>query len=171
MQDLQEEKLDPSLIEAEGTCGRPGCICALPLGERFVLWALRQWQCELHRWEHDQGQPVRDSLLRRGFQMAGLLEALPDFAMAMDVLLFGAVRTLHFHAPPCSTMSEDEKTVVALCALAQGDFDAALVASLDAMMVPGALSAVAAVRLKAFAHALAGAGVRVGLPKVGGPLN
>ena len=44
--------------EQASRCGRPGCICGLPLGERFVLWALR-------RWHHDHALPTtEDSPLR-----------------------------------------------------------------------------------------------------------
>jgi len=57
----------------------------LPVSERFVLWALRQWQ-------QDRALPAEGSILHRGFKMAGLLEVLPDFAIAMDAFLFGARR-------------------------------------------------------------------------------
>src|SRR5438445_171249 len=67
--------------------------------------------------------------------------------------LFGLV------SPTCSKVSSDEATLVALCGLAQGDYDGPLLASLDVMMAPTA-SRVAAVRLKAFAVALATAGLR-----------
>jgi hypothetical protein len=50
-----------------------------------------------------------------------------------------------------------------LCGLAQGDFDGPLAASLDLMMAPTA-SRVAAIRLKMFAMALAGAGLRLAPP-------
>jgi hypothetical protein len=64
-------------------CGRVGCACGLPVSERFVLWALRQWH-------EDRALPSDGSILHRGFKMAGLLEVLPDFAIAMDAFLFGA---------------------------------------------------------------------------------
>ena len=99
-------------------------MCNLPLGERFVLWALRQWR-------HDQALPTEGSPLHRGFQMAGLLAALPDFAIAMDAFLFGARRAMEIHLPTCSKVSRDEATVVALCGLAQGDLDGPMLASLD----------------------------------------
>ena len=134
-------------------CGKPGCACSLPIGERFVLWALRQWQ-------QDRALPKQGSPLHQGFQMAGLLEVLPDFAIAMDAFLFGARRALEIHLPTCAKVSADEATLVALCGLAQGDYDAPLLASLDLMMAPTA-SRVAAVRLKAFALALASAGLRL----------
>jgi hypothetical protein len=141
---------------ARPACGRPGCACGLPLGERFVLWALRQWH-------HDRSLPAEGSPLHRGFKMAGLLEVLPDFAIAMDAFLFGARRAIEIHLPACSTVTRDEATLVALCGLAQGDFDTPLHASLDILMAPTA-SRVAAVRLKAFAMALAGAGLRLAPP-------
>ena len=137
-------------------CGRPGCACGLPIGERFVLWALRQWH-------HDRSLPTEGSPLHQGFKMAGLIEVLPDFAIAMDAFLFGARRAMEIHRPTCSSVSRDEATLVALCGLAQGDFDGPLMASLDVMMAPTA-SRVAAIRLKAFAVALGSAGLKLGPP-------
>jgi hypothetical protein len=134
-------------------CGRPGCACALPISERFVLWALRQWQ-------HDRALPTQDSPLHRGFKCAGVLEALPDFAIAMDAFLFGARRALEIHLPTMSEVSQDEAILVALCGLAQSDHDGPMMASLDGLMAPTA-SRVAGIRLKAFAVALAQAGLRL----------
>jgi hypothetical protein len=147
------------------TCGRPGCACSLPIGERFVLWALRQWQVE-------RALPREGSTLHGGFQAAGLLEALPDFAIAMDAFFFGARRSLEIHLPTCSAVSRDEATLVALCALARVECDGPLAASLDVLMVPTA-SRVATSRLKIFAEALARAGLRLApLPgDAGGRLN
>ena len=117
------------------------------------MWALRQWQ-------QDRALPREGSILHRGFKIAGVLEVLPDFAIAMDAFLFGARRAMEIHRPTCSGVSRDEAVLVALCGLAQGNFDGPLLASLDALMAPTA-SRVAAVRLKAFAVALGGAGLRL----------
>jgi hypothetical protein len=125
----------------------------MPIGDRFVLWAVRQWQQE-------QSLPCEGSILHRGFKLAGLLEVLPDFAIAMDALLFGARRAMEIHQPTCSAVSRDEATLLALCGLAQADYDRPLMASLDVMMAPTA-SRVAGIRLKAFAVALASAGLRL----------
>ena len=146
-------------------CGRPGCPCGLPVSERFVLWALRQWQ-------HDRALPQEGSTLHQGFKVAGVLGVLPDFAIAMDAFLFGARRAMEIHQPDCSCVSRDEATLVALCGLAQGALDGPLLASLDRMMAPTA-SRVAAVRLKTFAVALADAGLRLTPPAgdAGGRLN
>ena len=89
-----------------------------------MLWALRQWH-------QDRALPAEGSILRQGFKTAGLLSALPDFAIAMDAFLFGARRAIEIHQPTCASVSRDEATVVALCGLAQGDFDGPLLASLD----------------------------------------
>jgi len=146
MESSSEQRLSLAQSNAKpGCCGRPGCACGLPIGERFVLWALRQWQ-------QDRALPSEGSTLHRGFQMAGLLEALPDFAIAMDAFLFGARRAMEIHLPTCSTVSSDEATLVALCGLAQDDYDGPLLASLDVMMAPTA-SRVAAVA-SAMANAL-----------------
>ncbi|CAN5921395.1 hypothetical protein BH11PSE3_BH11PSE3_02820 [soil metagenome] len=99
--------------------------------------------------------------MHQGFKMAGVLDALPDFAIAMDAFLFGARRAIEIHQPSCSSVSRDEATLVALCGLAQGDYDGPLLASLDIMMAPTA-SRVAAIRLKTFAVTLGCAGLRLG---------
>lgn len=148
-----EQRLSAPRKRPRQGCGRVGCACALPTSERFVLWALRQWQ-------QDRALPYEGSTLHRGFKVAGLLEALPDFAIAMDAVLFGTRRAMQIHVPACSSVSHDEATLVALCCLAQADFDGPLAASLDLMMAPTA-SRVANVRLKAFAVALASAGLRL----------
>jgi len=142
-----------TLARAPTGCGRPGCACGLPIGERFVLWALRQWQ-------EDGTLPTEGSALHRGFKMAGLLEALPDFAIAMDAFFFGARRAFRVHRPSCCAVSLDEAMLLALCGLAQGDHDAPLDASLNVLMAPTARR-VAATRLKVFASALAQAGLRL----------
>ncbi|MCA0303256.1 MAG: hypothetical protein LCH95_12715 [Proteobacteria bacterium] len=134
-------------------CGRPGCACALPLADRFVLWAVRQWQA-------DRALPREGSTLHRGFKMAGVIATLPDFAIAMDAIQFGARRALHIHRPDCPGVGQDEATLVALCGLAQAAMDSPLTASLDILMAPAA-SRVAAARLKTFALALADAGLRL----------
>jgi hypothetical protein len=153
MESSPEQRLSPLQFDSKPGRGRLGCACDLPVSERFVLWALRQWQ-------QDRALPCEGSILHRGFKLAGLLEVLPDFAIAMDALLFGARRAIEIHRPTCSRVSRDEATLVALCGLAQGDFDGPLIASLDVMMAPTA-SRVAAIRLKAFAEALAAAGLRL----------
>jgi hypothetical protein len=123
----------------------------LPVGERFVLWAVRQWHCE-------RALPAEGSLLHRGFQQAGLIALLPDFAIAMDAYLFGARRAMEINEPTCPGISRDEATLVALCGLAQGRFDGSLTASLDHLMAPTA-SRAAAARLTTFAVSLGHAGL------------
>jgi hypothetical protein len=153
MERTAEQGLSGMRAPARTTCGRPGCACALPLSERFVLWAMRQWQL-------DGRLPVEGSTLHAGFKVAGLLPALPDFAIAMDAFLFGARRAMCIHLPTCSQVSHDEATLLALCGLAQSDHDGPLAASLDVLMAPTA-SRVAGIRLKAFAVALAHAGLKL----------
>ncbi len=150
---MQEQGVRPYAVASAQSCKRPGCPCSLPLSERFVLWAMRQWQ-------HEGTLPQAGSPLHDGFKTAGLIEVLPDFAIAMDAVLFGARRAIHIHQPACAQVSLDEATLVALCGLAQSDHDRPLRASLDSLMAPTA-SRVAAVRLKAFAVALGEAGLRL----------
>jgi hypothetical protein len=137
-------------------CGRRDCTCSLPLSERFVLWAVRQWQS-------DRALPTEGSTLHQGFKTAGLLDALADFAIAMDALFFGVRRSLEIHRPTCVTLSGDEATLLALCTMAQIDCDGPLAASLEIMMLPAA-SRVTGARLKAFAAALSAAGLRLAPP-------
>ena len=118
----------------------------------------------MRQWQQDHVLPTEGSALHRGFKCAGLLDALPDFAIAMDAFLFGARRAIHIHLPTCAQVSGDEATLVALCGLAQSDYDGPLTASLDVLMAPTA-SRVAAIRLKAFAIALARAGLRLSPPQ------
>ncbi len=139
MESTPEQRLSSLRRARQVTCGRVGCACSLPISERFVLWALRQWH-------QDRALPSEGSALHQGFKMAGLLDALPDFAIAMDAFLFGARRAIEIHQPACSSVSRDEATLVALCGLAQGDFDAPRLASLDIMMATTA-SRVAGIRL------------------------
>jgi len=153
MERTPDQRLNASRTDPPTSCGRPDCACALPIGERFVLWAMRQWQ-------EDRALPIEGSALHQGFRAAGLLDTLPDFAIAMDAFLFGARRAMHIHQPACSQVSRDEATLVALCGLAQSDHDGPMNASLHRLMAPTA-SRVAGERLKAFAVALAGAGLRL----------
>ena len=170
MQNAMDGDLDPSQARSLPSCGRPGCICALPVGERFLLWALRQWQCELTGWQYDTTLPLEGSALLDGFRTAGLLDTLADFAALMDVLHFGTRRPLEIHAPLCACQSSDEATLIALCILAQAGRDEPLQDSLDTMMVQPA-ARVAAQRLKTFATALAEAGLNLPPSVAGGRLN
>jgi hypothetical protein len=153
MESSSEQRLSALPAQPRPGCGRAGCACSLPVSERFVLWAMRQWQ-------QDRAVPVEGSTLHCGFKAAGLIEVLPDFAIAMDAFLFGARRAIQIHLPTCSHVSRDEATLVALCGLAQSDHERPLMASLDVLMVPTA-SRVAGIRLKAFAIALGQAGLRL----------
>ena len=83
MESTAEQRVNSLESNPRLGCGRPGCACGLPISERFVLWALRQWQ-------HDRALPAEGSVLHQGFKTAGVLEALPDFAIAMDAFLFYA---------------------------------------------------------------------------------
>lgn len=153
MDSSSEQRLNALPSQPRSGCDRPGCACSLPVSERFVLWAMRQWQ-------RDRAVPTEGSTLHCGFKAAGLIEVLPDFAIAMDAVLFGARRSIQIHLPTCSRVSRDEATLVALCGLAQSDHERPLMASLDVLMVPTA-SRVASIRLKAFALALGQAGLRL----------
>jgi|SRR5689334_21345588 hypothetical protein len=160
MESSSEQRVNRPEVRILSACGRPGCACGLPVGERFVLWAMRQWQ-------HDRALPTEGSPLHQGFKHAGLIEVLPDFAIAMDAFLFGARRAIRIHLPTCAMVSHDEATLVALCALAQSENEGPMMASLDLLMAPTA-SRVAGERLKAFATALAQAGLHLA-PSAGEP--
>src|SRR5258707_14624791 len=123
MESFPEQRLNALQTDPKPGCGRAGCACGLPVSERFVLWALRQWQ-------QDRALPAEGSILHRGFKMAGLLEVLPDFAIAMDAFLFGARRAMEIHLPTGSTGSRHEATPRALRGPAPGDSYGPLVAAL-----------------------------------------
>ena len=112
MESTAEQRVNSLESNPRTGCGRPGCACGLPISERFVLWALRQWQ-------QDRALPAEGSVLHQGFKTAGVLEVLPDFAIAMDAFLFGTRRAMEIHRPDCSSVSRDEATLVALCGLAR----------------------------------------------------
>lgn len=153
MESTSDQRVSTHEADPGQACGRPGCPCALPVSERFVLWAMRQWQ-------EERALPAEGSPLHGGFKMAGLIGVLPDFAIAMDSVLFGARRAIRICQPACSHITRDEATLVALCGLAQSDHDSRMMASLGAMMAPTA-ARVAGIRLKAFAVALGQAGLRL----------
>lgn len=153
MESSSEQRLNHSPNRHTTGCGRRGCPCGLPISERFVLWAMRQWQ-------YERALPVEGSPLHEGFKTAGLIGVLPDFAIAMDAFLFGARRAIDIHLPTCAMVSRDEATLVALCGLAQSNHDGPMMASLELLMAPTA-SRVAGIRLKAFATALAQAGLHL----------
>ena len=104
MESVPGQRLTYSRALPRSSCGRTGCACSLPLSERFVLWALRQWQ-------QDRALPTQGSALYGGFKVAGVLDALPDFAIAMDAFFFGARRTMRVHLPSCSQVSSDEAMI------------------------------------------------------------
>jgi hypothetical protein len=158
MKSLRDRALIPFALDRTAGASRAHRTVDLPVGDQFVLWTLRQWQCELRAWERDGAFPVSESGLRDGFRMAGLIEALPEFAMAMDVILFGVGRVLEIHRPPCSTISRDEAVFIALCGLAQARLGGPLMASLNAMLGPKAAEVVRT-RLTTFAAMLGGAGL------------
>lgn len=108
----------------------------LPLGEQFLLWALRQWQCEVALWDAQQKLPAGGSLLRRGFELAGLGQGLPHFAMVMDALLCGASRPFAIYPLAAPIVGPDEGTLLALFGLAQHGLDGPLAACFSAMLPP-----------------------------------
>jgi hypothetical protein len=160
MKSLRDRSPAPFAHDRAAEASRAHRTADLPVGDQFVLWALRQWQCELSAWERDGAFPIAESGLRDGFRMAGLIEALPEFAMAMDAILFGIGRVLEIHRPRCSAISRDEAVFIALCGLAQADLGGPLATSLNAMLGAEAAEVVAA-RLAMFAAMLRAAGLEL----------
>jgi hypothetical protein len=160
MKNLRDRASELFAHERAAKASRAHQTVDLPLGEQFVLWALRQWRCELSAWERDGAFSIAESGLCDGFRLAGLLDALPEFAMAMDAVLFGIGRALEIHQPKCSAISHDEAVLIALCGLAQADLVGPLAASLEAMLGPGAAEVVIA-RLTTFAAMLRAAGLEL----------
>lgn len=108
----------------------------LPLCEQFLLWALRQWRCEISEWEARRGAAAGPSALQRGFQLAGLQQGLPHFAMVMDAVECGLARPLEIYPPAAHIVGPDEGTLLALFGLAQHGLDDSLVACFSALLPP-----------------------------------
>lgn len=108
----------------------------LPLCEQFLLWALRQWKCEISEWEARKGTPAGPSALQRGFELAGLRHGLPHFAMVMDAVECGLARPLEIYPPAAHIVGPDEATLLALFGLAQSGLDGSLVACFSALLPP-----------------------------------
>ena len=125
-----------------------------------MLWALRQWQHEVSAFVDGDRSDIRASLLARGFKTAGLLDALPRFALAMDMFLQGLRRRLDIRPPTAPDLSDDEEMWLALCGLAQGRFTAPLVSSLSVLLA-GDNARRAARRLVVFMADLEQAGLRL----------
>lgn len=130
----------------------------LPVGEQFVLWALRQWESEVALWNAKQTLPAGGSVLQRGFDLAGLHAALSPFAMVMDAIVCGMARPLEIHPLSTPIMSTDEGMLVALCGLAQDGLDEPLRACFAALLPPENCR-VATIQLKLFALLLREAGL------------
>lgn len=130
----------------------------LPLGEQFLLWTLRQWQCEVASWDAQQKLPPGGSALRRGFELASLAAGLPHFAMVMDAFLCGAGRPLEIHPLATPIISPDEGTLLALFGLAQHGFDGPLEACFSAML-PTKNCAPATIQLRLLADLMKEAGL------------
>lgn len=130
----------------------------LPLGEQFLLWALRQWRCEVALWDAEQKLPERGSSLRRGFDLAGLHRALPSFALVMDAVLSGMERPLEIYPLTAPIVSPDEGMLLALFGLAQEGLDGPLAACWSAMLPPEDC-AVATIQSRLLAGLLKAAGL------------
>lgn len=135
--------------------------CAVSTAERFVLWALRQWRVELDAYDRTRAGGQVESLLVQGFTKAGLIDALPAFASAMDAILHGTRRPLAIHDPRCAGASRDEAMFVALLGLAQRRLDGRLAACAMSLFDPG-YAVVVVHRLTSFAALLDAAGLGIG---------
>ena len=135
---------------------------ALRKSERFLLWSIRQWRSDWERWEKD-ADTAGHSPLYTQFAAAGLAEALPPFADAMEAVQFSARRALDVRAPACPSLSRDEERLLTLCRLSQAGCEALVMASLAVIMMPGNRR-VASLRLAMATAALAEAGLRLPEP-------
>lgn len=128
----------------DGASGRRAAVNAtlvphasmLPLGEQFLLWAIRQWRCEVALWDAQRKLPAGGSALQRGFELAGLAQGLPHFAMVMDAVLCGVARPLEIYPLAAPVVGPDEGTLLALFGLAQQGLDGSLAACFSAMLPP-----------------------------------
>jgi hypothetical protein len=114
-------------------------------GGRFLLWAMRGWVGAAER-----GQcPPR--ALNRGFVAVDAHLALPDFHVAMGLLASDGRRCLALAPMPCRTIAEDEAVLIALWRDAARGDAARLDATLELLVEPASVAAIA----KAFAAAIA----------------
>lgn len=132
-------------------------VSMLPIGERFLLWALRQWQCEVAAWEAGQTIPAGGSALQHGFDAAGLRQGLPHFAMVMDAFLCSATRPVEIYPSFAPIVGPDEGVLLALLGLAQGGLDKPLAACFSVLLSPPGRAA-AILQLKLLAGLMKEAG-------------
>ncbi len=147
-----------------GTLAPPASV--LPMGEQFLLWALRQWRCEVTLWDAQHRLPAGGSSLQRGFELAGLRHGLPHFAIVMDAFLCGTARSLEIQPLAAPFVGPDEGTLLALFSLAQDGLEGPLAACCAAMLPPENCE-IATVQLKLFAILLNDAGLAGAPPRCG----
>ena len=132
-------------------------VSMLPIGERFLLWALRQWQSEVAAWEAGRTLPAGGSALQHGFDVAGLRQGLPPFAMVMDAFLCSGTRPLEIYPSLAPIVGPDEGVFLALLGLAQGGLDEPLGACFSVLLSPQSCAA-AILQLNLLASLMQGAG-------------
>jgi len=125
--------------------------------ERFLLTAIRQWRRDWKCWERDR-RHTRYAALAAHFTAAGFGSAWPEFAEAMETLLFYSRRELQIQPPAAASLGADEKRLLTLCILSQAASDDLVAASL-AVLMPPCYRPVAGSRLSLATAALRTAGL------------
>ena len=90
-------------------------IGSLLLGQRFLLWAIRQWVWTLK--SKDEGHAT----LRDGFRQAGLEDGYFVIDELLAVLGSAAIKSIDIRCPRCPGISADEKALIAVIAALQKD--------------------------------------------------
>ncbi len=92
-------------------------LSSLPLGEQFLLWALRNWvrahktDCHLHE------------TLRRGFVVAGIEDGYLAIDELLTIIATSATTTIDVRCPRCGGISPDEQIFLGVIAsLQRSDF-------------------------------------------------
>ena len=88
-------------------------IRRLPLGERFLLWAIRQWVRDL------KTEDKCHATLRDGFQKVGIEEGYFVIDEWLSVIASTTTTCIDVRCPQCPGISTDEKTLIAVVAALQ----------------------------------------------------
>lgn len=139
----------------------PRGVNALTVGERFLVWSLRQW---VDGWRNG----VADSrALREGFATACVQDGMAPFDATMRAVVAGTMRPLDVRCLCCRFVSGDESLFLNVVAAGQRDRDDLMAAAFEEFLAPAAvrLATAGAMRL---GTALTSAGLLLPLTAVPG---
>lgn len=109
-------------------------ITRLDNGARFTLWAMRAWVSAL-----EQSECPR-AALAQAFARMGVLEALPDFHMALALINRDALDRIALAPLRCRVVAEDEAVLLGLWRDAAAGADARVGATLSLLLAREAVA-------------------------------